>query len=852
MLKSLWSGLTGLSASQKALDVESNNIANANTNGFKYSKIAFEDLLSQTYTTSSAPGGSLGGVNAQQIGLGVKVSSIDKVFSQGSIESTDTVTDLAIQGQGFFIASKNNGVDNYYTRDGEMKFDSTGTLVNSNGYKMLGWEAEPDTFVVNSSNKLENITVDPLMTIPAKATEFLGLQGNLNNSNSIKESLPSSHPYEKYTDFNELYNTDGQKLKVKDGNTLDITLFDAAGNPSTTTIQYNVDFTSMGDVIDYINKQLRDPTGEDRTRRVYLDGKGRLVDNYNLIDTITSTNNPSLTNLFAPLASSRSSEPAKIDKNNYMSSDDVGELFNADGEKIGLKAGDGVSINIEGLKENRNFVYRDKDMTSVQERYNLDGDYQLNSDLDAASADEGFHWTQNNTGDTANLNAGDTITVDYQDPAAPGPVTQSLTFTYGTDFASMSDLAFVVNDGLPQGSTGFLEVDANGGKINKIGNFIKNITVTSGLDGAGNPTRDITQPNGLSRFANLMTPLATTLSTGDFYMNNTYYFSDMQNLENLLQLSIDEAGDPVVNPVAQSGRVSLDDKGQIVVKNTGQKSFGINVVGYPDSEHENKNFSNIMMGLNALSVPGNNVHSRMLKTASHNISTDIYDNFGNTHALDISLVKAETQNDNGFIVWKWKADMASPALLTGTTYGEVRFSPDGALYSYTPSTLTFMSSDGKLGVPNTFNLDFGKIGELNGLTSQELPSKTKKVTQDGYAGGELTDIRIDKNGYINGTFSNGQAKKLAQIGMANFTNPAGLENVGGNLYRQSANTSEPDIGVAGSARFGEVLSSSLEKSNVDLSTALVNMIIFQRGFSANAKTITTADEVLKELIGLKR
>jgi len=850
MLKSLWSGLTGLQAHQQALDVESNNIANANTDGFKYSKVSFEDLVSQTYNTSSTPGDNFGGINAKQIGLGVKVSSIEKVFSQGPIESTDRITDLSIQGDGFFMVSSDNADTKNYTRDGNFKFDANGTLVNNNGLKVLGWEADERNFNINSSNKLETINIDPNMKIDPKPTSILTVSANLNNGDTIKEGTPASHPYSKYDDFNELHDAIGNPIKLEFGDTITVSLIDQNGGPNINfTYDYENDFTSMGEIVDLINKELRDPLGEEYDNQLFIDGKGRMVDNFSLVDTIVS-NNTQLNTIFEPLQSSRNSQALKIDKTSFLASDDVSELFNVDGEKINLKEGEGITLEIEGLKEPRNFVYREKDVSDYSDRFYLDGNYQLNKDLKASTKETGFHWTKDVNGNAANLNVGDTITIGYKD-SATGLATQSLDFEYGVDFSTMEELVFIINDALPQNETGYLSVNETTGQIEKTGDFLQNINLTSVLDAAGATLRPPAGANGLNAFANLMAPLVTTNASGSFYNNPTYYFSDTQNLENLIQLSIDQSGDPLVNKSDNMAEVSMVD-GSISIKNTGTKSFGLNVSGYPDAQHENQNFTNIMMGLNALSVPGNEIQTREMQAASHIISTDVFDTFGNTHTVDMFFEKAETANKDGFIVWNWKADIEEPSVLNGTTSGEIRFSPDGALYSYTPATLSFLSNDSPQGIPNTFTLDFGSIGDLNGIVSQSGNSETNKVVQDGYTKGELSDITIDKFGTINGTFSNGISKSLAQVGLATFTNNAGLENLGGNLYRSSANSGTADVTTALKPGVGSILSSSLEKSNVDLSKSLVAMIVFQRGFQANSKTITTADEILKELIGLKR
>lgn len=141
------------------------------------------------------------------------------------------------------------------------------------------------------------------------------------------------------------------------------------------------------------------------------------------------------------------------------------------------------------------------------------------------------------------------------------------------------------------------------------------------------------------------------------------------------------------------------------------------------------------------------------------------------------------------------------------------------------------------------------LGEVTGYA--EL--KTIAITeQDGAAAGTLQAYGITKDGSVIGTFSNGRTETLAKIAMATFTNPEGLEKAGSNAYRVSVNSGAAQIGEPGQAGFGSLVSGALEMSNVDLSQEFTNLIIAQRGFQANARIITTSDEVLQELTQLKR
>ncbi|MBL7033686.1 MAG: flagellar hook-basal body complex protein, partial [Candidatus Delongbacteria bacterium] len=141
---------------------------------------------------------------------------------------------------------------------------------------------------------------------------------------------------------------------------------------------------------------------------------------------------------------------------------------------------------------------------------------------------------------------------------------------------------------------------------------------------------------------------------------------------------------------------------------------------------------------------------------------------------------------------------------------------------------------------------------FDGITQTTSPTTTVAASQDGYAMGLLDSVAIDSEGIINGTYTNGITRILAQIGLARFVNPQGLEKTGDSLFRQTASSGAAQLGKAGLNFDTEVLSGHLERSNVDIANEFAEMIIAQRGFQANAKVISTSDEVLQEAIMLKR
>lgn len=181
MMRALFAAISGLRNHQLFMDVVGNNLANVNTTGFKSGRMTFSDLLSQTVSSGSAPTATLGGTNSKQIGLGSQISSIDIVQSQGSLQTTGKTTDLALQGEGFFILS--NGLRNVFTRDGAFDIASDGALVNSsNGMKVQGWAANATTGAIDTTAGLTSINIPIGQSTTAKETDNIVLAGNLDST----------------------------------------------------------------------------------------------------------------------------------------------------------------------------------------------------------------------------------------------------------------------------------------------------------------------------------------------------------------------------------------------------------------------------------------------------------------------------------------------------------------------------------------------------------------------------------------------------------------------------------------------------------------------------------------------
>jgi flagellar hook protein FlgE len=234
----------------------------------------------------------------------------------------------------------------------------------------------------------------------------------------------------------------------------------------------------------------------------------------------------------------------------------------------------------------------------------------------------------------------------------------------------------------------------------------------------------------------------------------------------------------------------------------------------------------------------------------HSTSIVTYDSLGSEHTVTFTFTKTAAAN-----VWNWEATVEEPATTTSGNTGTITFNEDGSLrgfnYDGGASAFSFNPNNGASSAV-AIALDAGDIGGMDGITQFASPTTTIAQTQDGYAMGTLTNVYIDENGTIVGTFSNDQNLTLAQIVLADFHNAQGLLKSGGNLYKVSANSGDAIYGLSQTDFGSSINSGVVEMSNVELSKEFADMIIAQRGFQASARVISTADQLLEEVVRLKR
>ena len=338
----------------------------------------------------------------------------------------------------------------------------------------------------------------------------------------------------------------------------------------------------------------------------------------------------------------------------------------------------------------------------------------------------------------------------------------------------------------------------------------------------------------------------------------------------------------LVNPangLRVQGWMAEDVNGRQVVRTSATPTDLVIPVGQKDPPKATENvryFCNL--NKNTPEIPDNPTADQVIE-GTWQTEIDIYDTYGNAHQVQMNFAKVPG-NPNQWTVTvnvdPDNADFTQTRIGFGTTDGvqntyTLNFDNTGKLQSVVDSAGNQSNPQGEIvlqasyavadsnadanGNPyrQTFNLNLGTIGSMeNTITQAASKSTTKANYQDGYKLGYLDNFKIDQSGIITGVYSNGSVRTIGQVEMASFTNQGGLEKKGDNTYAESINSGMANIGESGTQGKGSMLSGTLEMSNVDLTEQLTDMIVTQRGFESNAKTIQTGDSMLETVLGLKR
>ncbi|ECC1862599.1 flagellar hook protein FlgE [Campylobacter jejuni] len=856
MMRSLWSGVSGLQAHQVAMDVEGNNISNVNTTGFKYSRADFGTMFSQTVKIATAPTDGRGGSNPLQIGLGVSVSSTTRIHSQGSVQTTDKNTDVAINGDGFFMVSDDGGLTRYLTRSGDFKLDAYGNFVNNAGFVVQGWNINWDTQSIDSSRTPQNIFIDPGMHIPAAQSTEVAIKANLNSGLNIGTasrplySLDSVHGFnqktgetkdendtgttqfyttsknavevtEKGVDAGSLFNANGQGLNLRDGQGIWVSYADA--KYSTNQLGFNAFDPNL-----HQNQTAAFWGNGNQKTRLDIVINGVVIQN----DTIGSIDEAiAYINTFTAPTDARQGTGVRAVKN----ADGSGIDFvndNADGTTDNMK-----NINLVVNANNTAGEAWTATWNAATNTFNQYTQIQQNN-ASLWTATGGQAGTQNNLtgGRSAQIITAHKYIYSSSPQTLPPMYNPDGGFNYipGTN---AQPPAWNGTDAATIGSQNYYNAVMNGSLLNT---NIRTFHTTEDL-------RELLQRD--ARYG------------VDYDGSGKFAAADVN--ENVKVVVNSSGAFSLTNVNKTSNSPTLTAPGGQGPLNFGPHNMNFNITAYTDERgtvSTNDAFTKIFKGLDGSFPAGNQVkQSELLKLSAFSAGLEIYDSLGSKHTLEVQFVKQSTTQDGGN-EWQMIIRVPEPAEInttgegpTNIIVGTARFNNDGSLSNYNPRTINFSPNNGA--APNQqIKLSFGTSGSNDGLVSSNSASTLTGQATDGYTSGNLKPdaIRVDDKGNILGEFTNGKTFAVAKMAMASVANNSGLEEIGGNLFKVTANSGAIVVGEAGTGGRGEMKTSALEMSNVDLSRSLTELIIIQRGYQANSKTISTSDQMLQTLIQLKQ
>ncbi|EOH5363978.1 flagellar hook protein FlgE [Campylobacter jejuni] len=857
MMRSLWSGVSGLQAHQVAMDVEGNNISNVNTTGFKYSRADFGTMFSQTVKIATAPTDGRGGSNPLQIGLGVSVSSTTRIHSQGSVQTTDKNTDVAINGDGFFMVSDDGGLTNYLTRSGDFKLDAYGNFVNNAGFVVQGWNINWDTQSIDSSRTPQNIFIDPGMHIPAAKSTEVAIKANLNSGLNIGTAKTPIYGLDSVHGYNKKDGT------AKNENDTGITQFYTTSKNSIEVTEKGVDAGSLFNA-NGTGLNLRDGQGiwvsyADAKFSTAGAGAGANQGNNGVFDPNQKVNqNPVIFwgHEQKPTTLDITLNGVHIQNTSIKSLDEAIAYINTFTAPTDTRDGTGVRAVKKADGSGIDFINTNADGTTDNMK-NID--LQVNPDN---SAGELINVRVHQVNGQTEFNWQGT----QLRPAGRPLVNNAGSAWIDGNFANNQNRIQIVTAHKYVYSSTPVELDPmynpDGGPVFNPANQNTAGTAENNYMNAINGSLLNTTVRSFRTTEDLRELLQRDARYGVDYDGSGGFEADGRDVNEGVKVTVGATGEFIIsNPNEIPARPGVTPPGG--QDNRKPHNISFNVTAYTDTQgkiSKNDAFTTIFKGFDGVLTVGNsNRQSEQLFLSAFSAGLEIYDSLGSKHTLEVQFVKQSTTQDGGN-EWQMIIRVPEPAEINTTgegpnniIVGTARFNNDGSLSNYTPKTINFSPNNGA--APNQqIKLSFGTSGSNDGLVSSNSASTLTGQATDGYTSGNLKPdaIRVDDKGNILGEFTNGKTFAVAKIAMASVANNSGLEEIGGNLFKVTANSGNIVVGEAGTGGRGEMKTSALEMSNVDLSRSLTELIIIQRGYQANSKTISTSDQMLQTLIQLKQ
>lgn len=818
--------LTGLQAAEATIDVAGNNLANSQTVGFKASDVVFANQFLRTLSPGSGPTGNTGGTNPRQVGLGVQVAAITPNFSQGTIEVSASPSDLAIQGDGFFIVEGAQG-EPLYTRNGIFNTNSQNELVSATGNRLLG-------FGVDEFYQLETTQLVPLI-IPlgaaasAQATQNVYLNGNLSPTGDIANTAAvlqsdvlgdGAMPRPDVT-------APGKGMAVTLAPKPVTTGTSASSSGAGSTFVMNDQYEYMFTFVDSSGQESM-PSQNGVTVSVAANG-----------------NNLTLSNL--PSSPLNGSGAAEFD------------LLNVYRRKLGVVTGDPegdyrlVGNTAQGAAA---FVDTGLPAGAVLDQSSLDGIYSYVVTFSGPGAAESrpsallgpisivngrVHLDNLPTIPSGpGLPDYDTINVYRNLATNTNQFYRVASLAPGSDYTDHRSDASIANPADPD----FRELDMDGPKITNA-TLLVDVVKRNGLD-----YQSLFQLGELTyagrKGGSLLTEKSFQVTAGSTVGEFLQFLTQASGIQT------SSPGDP--NPIPNSvnripgetgtleagSYITADGRIRVVSNNGTGNAMGIPASSFQMARSDGATTSpNLGFGT---------IQNAVGQSASSNFV--VYDSLG--VPLDVRLTTVLQSRDGSSTTYRWFADSGSndPAgpdhsIAVGT--GLVSFDGEGNLIMANDPIVHIQRHDFPSNNPLVFNLDFSQVSGFATASSSIAASR-----QDGSAVGTLTSYSVGEGGEIMGVFSNGITRTLGQVRLARFANPTGLEQRGQNMYGIGFNSGLPVEGNPGDLGLGGIVAGALELSNTDTGENLVDLLLASTQYRANSRVISTAQQLLDELMNMRR
>lgn len=814
LASSLSTALTGMSAAEAQIDVLGNNLANSQTVGFKASDVVFANQFLQTLSLGASPTADNGGTNPRQTGLGVQVAAITPKFSQGTIQISSSPSDLAIQGDGFFIVESANN-EQLYTRNGIFKLNSQNQLVTTTGNRVLGYGVD-EQFNIQTT-QLQPLSIPLGSEAVAQATKNVVMEGTLTPSGDLASTA-------------EIIQSAvlGDSLVPRpDSSAVDTK---AAGTPVVTgvTIGHNQGGGSLteGDTYGY-RLVFVDSSGKESPASTAINvtipaGNG-LPDN-----TITLDNLPTSTD-YSQLAIYRTA-PGGTEYFRLATVPTGGSYTDTGGTALSTD-----SLNTSVLNGNYSYMityFRAGDpetrpSAALGPTNVVNGRVLLSNFPAPPTPPPGGGFPAYDSVRIYRNTATDQNSFYLVDTIAPGQ-----------DYTDSKSDAQISNLGTP----GNKALDLDGPQIDS-NTLLLNVVKRDGFD-----YENVFSEGTLSFRARKG---GRTLEAKEFQITST---TTVQELSDFMEnaLGIQTLSTDSQNPIPSSINTISGESGTILpgayIRN-GQLRFVSNN-GLDNAVDIDLTSFRITDANGVVSTP-NLAFGAAQKAVGQSAVADFvaYDSLGLPIRMRVTAV-LESRSDTA-TVYRWFADSADNSTRNGAGIavgsGLLTFDGNG---NYVTASNTTVAVD-RLGLPSVSPLEFDiDFSSLSGLAATK--STLAAARQDGSPPGKLTSYVIGEDGAIRGVFSNGIARNLGQLRLARFSNPEGLEQRGQNMYAQGINTGLPVLGGPGENGIGTVAAGALELSNTDVGGDLVDLVLASTMYRSNARVITATQQLFDELLNIRR